>query len=159
MLIQPLKGKYPSYFIYGPLVFSPVTNELASAFGRVAGFLASIGSPLVTRRADYPRFEGEELVVVTSPIFPHKLAKGYDNPISKVVKEINGVPVKNIRHLVEILRDSKEKYTTILFDDRASETIVFNHQEALKATDEVLSDNGIREQASDDLAAIWSKKK
>ena len=69
------------------------------------------------------------------------------------------MPVKNIRHLVEILRDSKEKYTTILFDDRASETIVFNHQEALTATDEVLSDNGIRERASDDLAAIWSQKK
>ncbi len=159
MLIRPLKGKYPSYFIYGPLVFSPVTTELASAFGRFTGALAIIGSPLVTRRADYPRFEGEELVVVASPIFPHKIGKGYDNPIYKVVKEINGVPVKNIRHLVELLRDSKEKYTTIVFDDRASETIVFNHQEALKATDEVLSDNGIRQPASDDLDSIWSKKK
>src|SRR5262249_51618363 len=31
-LIEPLRGKYPSYFVYGPLVFSPVTSELASAF-------------------------------------------------------------------------------------------------------------------------------
>ena len=61
--------------------------------------------------------------------------------------------------MVEILRDSKEKYTTISFDDKRSETIVFNHQEALKATEEILSDNGIREQASDDLLAIWSAKK
>ena len=30
---------------------------------------------------------------------------------------------------------------------------------ALKATDEILSDNGIREQASEDLSAVWSKKK
>jgi hypothetical protein len=29
----------------------------------------------------------------------------------------------------------------------------------LKATDEILSDNGIREQASDDLTAVWTKKK
>ena len=34
MLISSLKGKYPSYFIYGPLVFSPVTNEFVSAFDR-----------------------------------------------------------------------------------------------------------------------------
>ena len=61
------------------------------------------------------------------------------------------MPIKNLRHLVEVLRDSKQKFTTIRFDDKASETIVFNHQEALKATDEILSDNGIREQASDDL--------
>src|SRR5262249_45497602 len=123
-----------------------------------SAMLALIGSPLVTRRGDYRRFEGEQLVVVSAPMFDHRISKGYDNALYKVVKEINGTPVKNIRHLVELLRDSKEKFTTILFDDRASETIVFNHKEALKATEEVLSDNGIRQQASDDLAAIWARK-
>ena len=54
---------------------------------------------------------------------------------------------------------SKEKYTTISFDDRASETIVFDHQEALKATEDVLSDNGIRQQASDDLAADLDRRR
>ena len=34
MLIESLKGKYPSYFIYGPLAFSPVTAEFASVFDR-----------------------------------------------------------------------------------------------------------------------------
>jgi S1-C subfamily serine protease len=159
MLIESLKGRYPSYFIYGPLVFSPVTTEFATAFGQLASTFAVIGSPLATRRGDLPRFEGEELVVVTSPKFPHKIGNGYDNPQTKVVKEINGVPVKSLRHLVELLRDSKQKYTTILFDDKFSETIVFDHQEALRATDDVLSDNGIREQASDDLISVWAKKK
>jgi S1-C subfamily serine protease len=159
MLMESLKGQYPSYFIYGPLVFAPVTSEFASAFGQYASMLALTGNPLITRRADYPRFEGEELVAVTAPMFPHKIRKGYDNPQYKVVKEINGAHIKNIRHLVELLRNSKEKYTTIVFDDRASETIVFDHQEALKATEDVLSDNGIRQQASDDLAAIWARKK
>jgi S1-C subfamily serine protease len=158
-LIEPLKGKYPSYFVYGPLVFSPVTSEFASAFGRFAAILAGNGNPLITRRGDHPRFEGEELVVVTAPKFPHRIGQGYDSPQYKVVKEINGVRIKHIRHMVELLRDSKEKFTRIVFDDRASETIVFDHQEALRATEDVLSDNGIRQQASDDLSAIWSKKK
>jgi len=158
-LMEPLRGKYPSYFVYGPLVFSPVTAELAGALGRVASRLAPIGSPLVTRMGDFPRFEGEQLVVVAAPMFPHRIGKGYDNPSFKVVKEINGIRVKNIRHMVELLRDSKEKYTTISFDDRASETIVFNHKEALAATEEVLSDNGLRERASDDLLAVWAAKK
>ena len=86
------------------------------------------------------------------------LGKGYDNPFSKVVKEINGAKVKNLRHLVELLRDTKDKYTTIDFDDRFSETVVFDHQEALSATDEILSDNGVRQRASDDLMALWNKK-
>jgi S1-C subfamily serine protease len=161
-LIPSLKGRYPSYFIYGPLVFSPGTNDFLAALDRTGRFyaaLAIMGSPLATRRGDLPRFDGEELVVVSSPMFPHKVGKGYDNPVSKVVKELNGVPIKNLRHFVEVLRDSKEKYTTIRFDDKFSETIVFDHQAALKATDEILSDNGIREQASSDLEAVWTKKK
>jgi S1-C subfamily serine protease len=161
MLIDSLRGKYPSYFIYGPLVFSPVTTEFAGALGagRFSGTLAAFGSPLVTRRGDVPRFEGEELVVVTSPMFPHRIGKGYDNPITKVVKDINGIPVKNLRQMVELLRDSKEKYTVIHFVDKNAETIVFNHQEALRATEEILSDNGVRQLASDDLIAVWSQKK
>ena len=37
MLIESLKGRYPSYFIYGPLVFSPVTAEFLASFDRRAG--------------------------------------------------------------------------------------------------------------------------
>ena len=163
MLVQPLQGRYPSYFVYGPLVFSAASRELCNALERpgsgMAAALAVLGSPLVTRRGDRPAFDGEELVVVTSPMFPHALAKGYDNPFSKVVKEINGVKVKNLRHFVELLRDTKNEYTTIAFDDRFSETIVFDHKAALRATDEILSDNGIRQQASDDLLALWKTQK
>jgi S1-C subfamily serine protease len=160
-LIESLRGRYPSYFIYGPLVFSPATAEFLSGFDRVGPVYAAlgiIGSPLVTRRGDRPAFPGEQLVVVSAGMFPHRIGKGYDNPFPKVVKEINGVQVKNLRHMVELLRDSTAKFTTISFSDRASETIVFNHQEALAATDDVLSDNGIRQRASDDLAAVWEKK-
>jgi S1-C subfamily serine protease len=159
-LLESLRGRYPSYFIYGPLVFSPLTTEFAASIDRSGQLYIALlgGSPLATRRGDVPRFEGEELVVVTAPMFPHRIGKGYDNAFSKVVKDINGVEIKNLRHLVEVLRDSKQKYTTIRFADRFSETIVLDHQEALKATDEILSDNGIREQATEDLAAVWSKK-
>jgi S1-C subfamily serine protease len=162
MLIESLQGRYPSYFVYGPLVFSSASREICAALDRpgspVATALAIMGSPLVTRRGDRPAFPGEELVIVTAPMFPHPLSKGYDNPFSKVVKEINGVKVKNLHHFVELLRDTKSKYTTIAFDDRFSETIVFDHQEALRATEEVLSDNGIRQQASDDLMTVWKRR-
>lgn len=163
MLIESLRGHYPSYFIYGPLVFSPVTSEFLSGFDRMGGPMYAafslIGSPWVLRRGDPPAFAGEQLVVVSAKMFAHKIGKGYDNPFAKVVKEVNGVKVKNLPHLVELLRDTKEKYTTLSFDDRASETIVFNHKEALAATDDILSDNGIRQRASEDLTSVWDGKK
>ena len=162
MLIESLHGRYPSYFVYGPLVFSPVTAEFTGALDRAGPALVSvlgmIASPLVTRRSDRPRFDGEELVVVSGPMFPHKISKGYSNPFSKVVKEVNGTPIKNLRHLVETLRDANEKYVTIRFDDKASETVVLDREEVRRAADEILTDNGVRQPTSDDLAAVWEKK-
>ena len=142
-------------------MFSPVTNEFVSALAarQVLRSSPSIGSPLALRRGDLPKFEGEELVIVSSPMFPHRIGKGYDDPFSKIVKEVNGVRIKNLRHFVEVLRDSKEKFTRISFDDKFSRDDGLRPSGGLKATDEILSDNGIREQASDDLTAVWSKKK
>ncbi len=158
-LIQPLQGKYPSYFIYGPLVFSPASAEFVGTVDRGSQpLLGAIGSPLATRRGDKVAFPGEELVVVSSPMFPHRIGKGYSNPLAKVVREINGVKVKNLRQLVETLRDSKDKYITITFDDRNSETIVFDRLDALKATDEILSDNSVRQQGSEDILPVWTAK-
>jgi S1-C subfamily serine protease len=162
MLISDLHGKYPSYFVYGPLVFAPVTAEFTMTFERAGPGLTQalgfMGSPLVTRRGDRPSFEGEQLVVVTSPMFPHRVSKGYSNPFAKVVSQVNGVKVKNMRHFIETLRDCQDKFIILEFDDRGSETIVFNREQVMKATDDILTDNGVRQVASDDLKEIWEKR-
>jgi S1-C subfamily serine protease len=160
MLVESLRGRYPQYFVFGPVVFSPVTTEFLAGVGdRFYTVFSLIGSPMATRRGDRPRFPGEELVVVSSPMFPHRIGKGYSNPFMKVVREVNGTRIRNLRHLVETLRDSKDKFVTISFDDRASETMVFDRAEVLKATDEILNDNGLRQQASEGLSAVWSRGK
>ncbi len=162
MLISDLRGRYPSYFVFGPLVFSAATNEFLSSFDRLGEriypTLAYVGNPLVTRRGDRPRFEGEELVVVSSKMFPHKLSAGYSDPFAKVVKDVNGTPIKNLRHMAETLRDCADRFAVISFDDRASETIVLDREGALAATEDILTENGIRRRSSEDLAPIWDKK-
>ena len=113
----------------------------------------------MTRRGDRPAFEGEELVVVASPMFPHRDRQGLRRTRSprssrRSTASRSGTSATWSR----LLRDTKDKYITISFDDRASETIVFDRQEVLQATDEILTDNGVRQQASDDLLAVWKKK-
>jgi len=165
LVIPDLNGHYPSYFIYGPMVFSKATAQFTRSFltgaraGRYAAWLSSIHSPLLARTADKPAFDGEELVVVPSPFFPHKLSAGYAEPIYEVVKTVNNVRVKNLNHLVEILRDSKDEFIRIEFDNRYGETLVFPREETLKATDEILTDNGIRSQGSPDTLAVWNARK
>jgi len=163
-LIPALNGEYPSYFIYGPLVFSAATDDYLGSVLRskyaaavLARFSAS-SSPLVTRITDQPAFPGEQLVVIASPFFPHKLSEGYSNPRAQVVKSVNGIRVKNLNHLVEILRDAKTEFITIACDSRFSETMVFPRAQMVAATDAILTDNGVRAQGSPDTLAIWNAK-
>jgi S1-C subfamily serine protease len=163
-LIPGLNSTYPSYFIYGPLVFSAATDGylgglLRTKYGAtVMSRLSSLANPLVTRISDQPAFPGESLVIIASPFFPHKLAKGYDNPRAQVVKAVNGIPVKNLNHLVEILRDAKDEFITIQCHTRYGETMIFPRAQMVAATDEILTDNGVRSQGSADTLAIWSAK-
>ena len=160
-VITESEGKYPPYFIYGPLVLSEATSQFIAQLTRAGSGMVKLileGSPLLTRLGDKPAFEGERLTVVSSPFFPHKLDKGYGNPAMQVLKTINGQKVKNLAHAVTLLRDAKDEFVTFAFDVRlGGETVVFPRAEMVTATDEILTDNGIRDQGSPELMAIWKK--
>jgi S1-C subfamily serine protease len=160
-LATDLRGTYPPYFIYGPMVFSKVTWQLLGAVENNAGMLRTLGfvkSPLVTRAFDPPDAELEELVVVSSPFFPHKLSTGYSSPAGSVVYSINGTRIRSLAHLVTVLRDLKDPFVTIEFDQKGGEALVFPRAAMVAATDEILNDNGVRAQGSPDTLAIWQGK-
>ncbi len=159
MVMVELNGAYPAYFVFGPLVFSPATTMLISSLGtnaNLTNLFTAVGSPLMTRRSDPPAFKGEELVVVSSPFLPHKLNQGYSNPVAKVVKTVNGIPIRNLAHLVAVLRDCRDEFIAIEFFGHDAEAPVFRRQDLPAATEEVLNDNGIRSQGSPDMLAVWN---
>jgi S1-C subfamily serine protease len=156
MLLPDLGGGYPSYFVYGPLVFTTATQQYQAAHANQIASEIYGGSPLVARFFDTPAFPGEQLVLVASPMFPHKLARNYSNPAGQVVKSINGTPVKNLAHLVQLLRDNKDDFVEIAFAQRGAETIVLPRKDIAAATEELLNDNGIRQQGSADTMTVWN---
>jgi S1-C subfamily serine protease len=160
-LVSDLHGDYPSYFVYGPMVFSRATRQFLGAFENNANLMRVLGyvkSPLVTRAFDPPSDDLQELVIVSSPFFPHKLANGYSNPQGSVVQSVNGTPVKSLAHLVALLRDLKDSFVTIEFAAKGGEALVFSRQALVGATDDILTDNGVRAQGSPDMLAVWQTK-
>jgi S1-C subfamily serine protease len=159
LVIPYLMDKTPRFFIFGPFVFSQTTQDYLERLGNQRP--PSLGrrpSPLVTRRFDKPTFESEELVIVSSPLFPHRITQGYDDPNRAVLSEINGIPVKNLRHLVEILRDNRDDQVSFKFANSGvltHETMVFNRADLMDATAKILEENGIRYPFSQDLRAVW----
>jgi hypothetical protein len=155
LAIPYLQGDYPRYFIYGPLVFSAASQEFMALVTRTLGVaLIERGSTLMKRLTDRPAFEGEEVVIVPSPMFTHRLTKGYSAPTFSALSHVNGIPVRNLKHLVELLRYNTAEYLEFRFP--GAETLVFRRQEMIAATEEILTDNSIRKQCSDDLEAVWT---
>ena len=160
MLIDDLRGAYPSYFVFGPLVFSVVTTQFVDGLANPQWLsqMSLRGNPIVTRRGDRPDAQRENLAVVSSPLFPHKLAKGYKSPFGLVVDTLNGRPVKSLNHLVEALRDSKDELIRIEFFGRDAEALVLPRKECLEATEQILIDNGVRARGSADTLTVWNAK-
>jgi S1-C subfamily serine protease len=161
MLIPDLQGEYPPYFIYGPVVFSKATTAFLAPINNNANAVASlsfVGSPLLTRRGDPPDADHKELVVISSPFFPNPLAEGYSSHAGAVVASINGKRVRSLAHLVGLLRDLQDEFVVIALEGRGGETLVFPRQQMVAATDEILTDNGVRAQGSPEMLAIWQHK-
>jgi hypothetical protein len=143
------------------MVFSKATLQFTQFLNgkpELVSALAFIHSPLVTRSGEPPDADREELVVVSSPLFPHKLSKGYANLSAAVVYSINGTRVRSLSHLVALLRDLKDEFVTFEFDSRGTEAVVLPRAEAVAATEEILTDNGVRAQGSPDMLKVWQAK-
>jgi S1-C subfamily serine protease len=164
-LVRILADKYPSYFIFGPLVFTEASDDfvqyLASSDDPASRIMANLysGNPPFTRYGDRPAFPGERLVIVAHPMFAHKITKGYGEPYADAIAEVNDIRIRNLKHLVEVLRDATGEFVEFKFICKFTDTIVFRRKEAFEATEEILSDNGIRDQCSPDIAPIWNAKK
>ena len=160
LVMPPLLGKYPRYFIYGPMVFTQATQDIAgriAASGLGATYTTYYKNPLVPRLLDQPSFAGEEIVSLTH-LLPHKTSKGYSPAAFSTVSRINGTKVRNLAHLVELLRDATGEFLVVELAGLA-EPLVFRRAEVLQATEEILADEGIRKQFSDDLENVWHKGK
>ena len=159
LLVDFLAGAYPPYFIYGPLVLSRASIESLQLLRAKGGTTAAaLGSPLVARLGQPPDAGHDELVIVPSPLFPHALSKGYGNPSGEIVKSVNGTPVKSLAQMVALLRDLKDEFVTIDFDNLTGEALVFPRAQTVAATEEILTDNSVRAQGSADMLKIWQGK-
>jgi hypothetical protein len=96
-------------------------------------------------------------VVIATRMFPHPIAKGYDNRPLGVISKVNGTEIKNLRQLAELLHDADGEFLRFEMADR-NESLVFRTKEMKDATDQILEDEGIRYRASDDLRKVWDKE-
>jgi S1-C subfamily serine protease len=157
-LIRSYSGESPSYFVCGPLVFSPAMAEALPFYFRAHPVLALDSSPIASRRSDRAQFPDEELVIVTSPMLTDQITKGYRDPFGQVLLDVNGVKIRNLHHLIELIRDCGDEYLTFRFAGELGDTLIFRRQELEAVTGKLMAENGIPRRGSGDVLTIWNPK-
>ena len=152
-LLPMIGDGYPEYFIVGPMVFSPARREHLMNF--YTPYLAMQGNPAALRADKARDVEGEEIVMLVSNFLPHPITKGYDVSYKPALKSLNGTAITSLSQLVELIRDSQEDYLVFKFHDKGQESFIFEREELLETTEEVLEDNSIRRQGSKRFMDIW----
>ena len=121
-LINYEYSKLPRYIIYGGLVFAPITTNYLYKISKFES--EHLKKKLYNKRQT---INYNEAITMIGTSFPHKVNRGYSNWAS-VLKSVNGIKIKNFKHLVNILDNIKSKYTKFEFLESA--IIVLNTKEA-----------------------------
>ena len=152
-LMTYMGDDYPEYFVLGPMVFTPVRRDhMAELY---TGYLAMVGSPIGLRTADMKAFADEELVAISADLLPHPITKGYRVGYFPTVKSLNGTAVRSLTHLIELVKASDDAFLVFEFHDMGQQSLVFDRDELLDATEEILEDNSIRNQGSERFMGVW----
>ena len=119
---------------------------------------ANQGNLMLSRYGDRPAFPEEQWCCWPTPCSSTRSVPGTGDHTGDALAEVNGVYIRNLKHLVETLRDaaasssSSSSWASTARRSSSPERDAGSHEE-------ILSDNGIREQCSADVAPIWNHGK
>lgn len=147
------EGDFP-YALYGPLVFSPLSESLINEVGL---WMLLGESPITAYLADDRPSGGKQFVAVASPLLSSPIARGYEVMPGQTVKSVNGKTFANFREFAQVLHDLKDEYVVFEFNEFGLERIVFKRSEVEAATEKLMDSNGIRRRCSKDVADLLDK--
>ncbi|CAL9221088.1 unnamed protein product [Arabidopsis halleri] len=119
----------PSYYIFGGFVFVPLTKS----------YIDDLSLECVLN--DEYKITDEQQVII-SQVTPDDINKGYSNFKDLQVEKVNGVKVKNLKHLRELIEGCCGK--DLRLDLENDKVMVLNYESAKKATFEILERHNIK---------------
>ncbi|MEW5867399.1 MAG: trypsin-like peptidase domain-containing protein [Bacillota bacterium] len=138
----------PSYYIYGGIVFSPLSKNLLLLWGN--DWYRSAPKKLVSfLDNNVPEVDGQQVVIVLR-ILAADINDGYQDMVFSIIKKVNGEKVLNMADLVRLIEENTADPYTV-FETEDGQQIVLDAYEARKSRDRILATYKIREDRSEDL--------
>ena len=138
----------PSYFIYGGLVFSPLTLNYIQTWGNNWGEYApsNLINYFVNSR---PEIKGEEAVILIK-VLTSDVNNGYENFVNKRIAKVNGNKVKNLKAMVHAIQTAAEG-DFVVFENEFGSIMALDRKKAEMEQSGILQVYDILKDRSDDL--------
>ncbi len=125
----------PEYFIYGGLVFTPLSLN----------FLKIWGSEWYNQSYDYftqyyfynnQKTEEKESIVVLSIVLSSSVNSGYEDFSLEIVDKVNGIPIRSFREFVDLVDNATGEF--IEFRTNLGHVIILNRDEVAASSSEIM---------------------
>ncbi|MFH0879642.1 MAG: serine protease, partial [Lentisphaerota bacterium] len=137
----------PTYYIYGGVVFCPLSLDLLKAWG--PEWYDQAPEDLVSMLGfNYAKADQDE-VVLALKVLAADANQGYHDIANWVVAEVNGKKIKNLKDLISILEGSQDEF--VVLKNRWGNQIILDRKQAEKDEADILNIYRIRDDRSGNL--------
>jgi len=143
----------PTYFVYGGLVFSPLTLNYIITYGNKWTEDAPFNLVNYFLRGQ-PVYENEEVVTIIK-VLSFDNNNSYDDFTNERIVEVNGEKIQNLLHMISIVEADRNN-PFIVFKTKKGHLIVFDRETIKEKQDEILNMYKITSDRSSDLALALS---
>jgi len=137
----------PSYYIFGGVVFCPLTKDLLTAWGS-NWYHAAPKDLTAVLSANYPEVEGQQVILILK-VLAADVNQGYHNHAHWVVDRVDGEKVLNMAELVRRVEEREDPFLVI--QDKGGQQIVLDRAKARAAGPDILTTYRIPGDRSEDL--------
>jgi len=146
----------PSYFIFGGIVFAPLTKPLLqSEYGKNWHRKAPVSLVELTLQA--VKETANDQIVLLQQVLSHEVNFGYQNFFNTVITKCQGIKIRNLQQLVKVIENSKEEY--IRCDIARSRVVIINRKNAITINQVTMDQNDVQYDRSKDLQLLKSEQK
>jgi S1-C subfamily serine protease len=140
--------RQPTYYIYGGLVFIPLTKNYLETWGDRWASKAPDDLVSLFLYTD-PSVAGEEIIVM-SKVLPHEVNNGFHDVADRVITAVNGKKVNHLKEMIHVIEsDGDAPY--VEFNTKKGGFFVLNREVADRAKAEILATYGVPSDRSFDL--------
>jgi S1-C subfamily serine protease len=136
----------PRYFIFGGIVFSPLTENLICEWKG-----CNAPNKLMVANNEKPTKSRQEVVVAVQ-VLAADVNKGYHHVQARIVREVNGREFRNFNEFYKLVSTSTEPF--VVFKDDEENLIVIDRVKAQESHDYILQTYDIQKDRSHDMEIV-----